>query len=200
MTTSGTRKRKIDEEQPESPESNSQRLENFQGFLMAYVQSRLPQGLRRNLGVSDVVQSVFCAAGQHKKDFGGSSENQFRGWLKAIAERKIIDGLRRHRKRNCPPRRREAEEFGWTEQQAEPIPLDNRTPSRQISVTEEARLLLEAIEQLPGEIQRIVTLRHVGQLTFEQIAAEVQLPVTTCRRRWLEGLQILSGKLATILR
>lgn len=167
---------------------------SFEWFLRRYVESRLPASLRRNLGVSDIVQSVFCIVAPRRFQFRGSSELEFRGWLVRIAERKILDGLRRYRQRSCPPRLRHLFAYQGDEL------VDGRTPRAQVTLAEEAQLLLNAIAQLPPDVRAIVLLRHVQAKTFEEISAELKVPVTTCRRRWFEGLQQIERQLGDLLR
>jgi RNA polymerase sigma factor (sigma-70 family) len=184
----------------ESPRSNRSEplgdkdVYSFEWFLRRYVESRLPKSLRRNLGVSDIIQSIFCLVAPRLSQFRGSSELEFRGWLIRIAERKIIDGLRRYRQRACPPR---LQSMFVSQGHA---PVDERTPRSQVALAEEARLLLDAIAQLPPDVRAIVLLRHLHAKTFAEIATELSVPVTTCRRRWLEGLHRIERQLGDLLR
>ncbi|MEM6691113.1 MAG: sigma-70 family RNA polymerase sigma factor [Planctomycetota bacterium] len=161
----------------------------FEYLLRAFVRSRLPASLHRYIGVSDILQSVMLVAMQQRQQFQGNELTQYRGWLLRIAERKIIDKIRRFRLRECPSDLQA--DFARI---ATPI-VDQRDPSQGVSDAEEATLLLEAIEKLPDEIQRIIAMRNVESKTFNQIADELDLPLTTCRRRWCEGLEMLGSLL-----
>jgi RNA polymerase sigma factor (sigma-70 family) len=174
--------------------ANAPCVYSFEWFLRRYVESRFPASLRRHLGVSDIVQSVFCIVAPRLHQFRGSTELEFRGWLIRIAERKILDGLRRYRQRTCPPRMRSL----FLTQSDDP--LDERTPRTQVAIAEEARLLLDAIARLPPDVRAIVMYRHVKGKTFDEISAELSIPVTTCRRRWFEGLQQIESHLGDALR
>lgn len=167
---------------------------SYEWFLRAYVESRFPKSLRRHLGVSDIVQSIFCVVAPRMHQFRGTSDLEFRGWLMRIAERKILDGLRRYRQRTVPPRMRSL----FPVQSGDP--LDERTPRTQLALAEEARLLLAAIAKLPSDVRAIVMHRHVRGKTFEEISVELSIPITTCRRRWLEGLQQIERQLGDVLR
>ena len=167
---------------------------SFEWFLRQYVGSRFPAALKRHVSVSDIVQSIFCLVVPKMHQYRGSSEIEFRGWLMRIAERKILDSLRRYRQRECPSGLRGQFITDGRE------PLEERTPGTQIATTEETRLLLNAIAQLPSDIRAIVTLRHLHQKTFGEISAELAMPITTCRRRWIEGLKQLEIELGETLR
>lgn len=169
--------------------SSSSQLPDYHDFLLNYVESRMPKRLRRHVGVSDIVQSVFCVAGIKLTQFRGSTDLEFRGWLIRIAERKMLDAMRRHRQRELPP-------------EVQPIvsviaedSVDPLTPDELVSDHERVTALVEAIERLPGELRSVFVARHVRGLTFEEAASELSLAVSTCRRRWLEGLEHLSIQL-----
>jgi RNA polymerase sigma factor (sigma-70 family) len=168
-------------------------IEDFEQFLRDYVRSRLPAGLRRHAGTSDVVQSVLCAATREFSTFRGSTKTQFRGWLLRIAHHKMVDKLRKYRRRRCTSKALNPYTLAFSDW------IDHRTPDTQLTVAEEAQLLLDAIETLPRELRRIVVLRHQQCMTFEAVAEELSMSVTTCRRRWLEALEILRCDLEGLL-
>jgi RNA polymerase sigma factor (sigma-70 family) len=73
--------------------------------------------------------------------------------------------------------------------------VDDETPSRRISVEEDATALIRAIELLPADMRQLVLMRYSRGLTFEQIGLELKTPVTTCRRRWLAACKLLQKQL-----
>jgi RNA polymerase sigma factor (sigma-70 family) len=167
------------------------RVEACEQFLLSYVKTRLPSELRRHVGVSDIVQSVLLVASRQYSGFRGTTDAEFRAWICRIAQNKIIDGIRRYRARKAFSRSH-AQAYGWEV-------ADSDTPSACLSLQEEARQLIVAIGQLPDDVRRIVGLRYAEGRTFEQIAQELHLPVTTCRRRWLEGCEQLRLQLQTLV-
>ncbi len=110
-----------------------------------------------------------------------------------IAQRKILDGLRRYRTRTCPPEVAHARDSEQRDQ------FDTQRPSVQARQHEEFTLLMNAVADLPPDIRDIITLRHMQGLTFEAISEQLDIPVTTCRRRWTDGLQLLEVRLRSIL-
>lgn len=166
--------------------------EGLHEVVTAYVESKLPRQLRRFLGVSDVVQSVFCAAQSARGQFRGVTPAEYRGWLIRIARNKIIDALRRHQKRSMPPE---------VHHQLTAFTVDEpilRTPETHVSLTEQAHRLMEAMGSLPDEIRRVMLLRYTQQLAFDRIGLELGMCETTVRRRWFEGLEILGDQLKDV--
>jgi len=162
--------------------------------LMMYVESRLPHVLRAQMGVSDVVQSVYRVAEDRSEQFRGESSKEYRGWLIRIAERKITDAMRRFRRRSCPlGGERDAGAVGVRD-------VDFETPEAQMLLAEQSRLLMEAIAGLPSELRVIVMLRYTSEFTFAEIAEQMELSESTCQRRWFEGVRLLSDRLSEVLR
>lgn len=162
-----------------------------QDFLIQFVQAAMPRSLQRYLGASDIVQSVVCRIEQHREEFRGQSSEQFRAWVLRIARNRIIDGLRRFRLKGSTAMASASKE--WQER----IDGVDRAagPLETMLTHERAEALLEALQTLPQDIQRIVILRYSKEYTFEQIALEMKVPVTTCRRRWEYGCELLGEKL-----
>ncbi len=163
--------------------------EGFQHVLNAYVESRLPRRVRRFVGASDVVQSVYRIAYAQAGQFAGTTPVEYRGWLLRIAENKIIDSLRRYRNRTLPPKVR-GQVSALTA--SEPI---LRTPESWVSLTEQAHLLLRSISALPEDVRQVIMLRYTREMSFDEIAESLCMSETTVRRRWYEGLERLESHL-----
>jgi RNA polymerase sigma factor (sigma-70 family) len=158
-------------------------------FLVHFVQTAMPNSLQRYLGASDIVQSVICQVHQSREEFRGQSLEQYRAWVLRIARHRIIDGLRRFRlqaSKSSSPRRLQ-DRFCEIDSSAGPL--------EGLVSHERAEKLLDALEALPSDIQRIVILRYSKEHTFDQIATELHIPVTTCRRRWEQGCKLLGERL-----
>jgi RNA polymerase sigma factor (sigma-70 family) len=164
-------------------------------FLVEFVRRTMPATLRRFVGASDIVQSIWLKVNQNRTKFENLDELQFRSSVVCIASRKIVDRLRsfhlteRTRQRSMhlvPAHSRNCEVA------AEPEPL-------QLALLhEQADRLIGAIAKLPLETQQIMTLRYSDGLTFQQIAVQLNIPVSTCRRRWQEGCELLRKLLADV--
>lgn len=169
-------------------------LDDCQAFLLAFVNSRLPLRLRRYLGASDIVQSVLITADKCQTQFRGATEAEFQAWLIKIAQGKIVDGMRKYRSRNiCLPENWFSSCISGKTREH----LD--TPSTEVVMNEQAAELLCAIEQLPADVRQVISYRYVDAMTFDQIGERMNLPVSTCRRRWLEGCQLLKQRLSHTL-
>ena len=184
----------VDVVEPESHWDEARRVAELgksHDFLLAFVNAKLPSQLRRHLGASDIVQSVLFIVNRQHGTFRGDSEEAFRAWILQIARHKIIDGIRRFRSRSGRP----PGDVGPSQSSV----IDEETPSVCLSLAEDARILISAVNELPSIVREIVTLRYAQNLTFEQIGAQLQLPVSTCRRHWLKGCEDLKKRLGNLL-
>lgn len=168
-------------------------LSSCHDFLLAFVNSKLPSRVRRHVGASDIVQSVLFIVSQKHTTFRGDSEAEFRAWIFQIARRKIIDGIRRFRSRSTTIH--PSSDFGLMHSAA----FDDESPSECLSLEEDARVIIAAINGLPADVRQIVTLRYAQNLTFEQIGAQLNLPATTCRCEWMRGCEDLKQRLGGLL-
>ncbi len=167
---------------------------HYADFLRAFIDSNLPQQLRRFVGASDVLQDVLFAASNHSEAFHGKTSAEYHAWLRRIARNKILDHVRHYLK----PKSTGGEEashslfglgFGGT--------MD--TPSRNMMAEEVASRMLRGIENLPKLHREIVQRRYLDGWTFEQIATAANISITSCRRYWLEAIEILRREVGPAL-
>ncbi len=121
--------------------------------------------------------------------FQGCSEQELAAWLKAILRSRLVDGIRRHR---LAERRRVTREVPSTGSQ---LIDDNPTPSQVLATADQARELLQALQELPPELQQIVRLRYLEDQNFEAMAQILDLPLSTVWRRWMDALDKLKHRL-----
>lgn len=167
-------------------------LTSSDGFLADFVRRTMPESLRRYVGVSDLLQSVWLRVQNNQDKANELNDLQYRSWILRIARRKLVDCLRHYRltektRFHIPKRLPESSNFDAISPETSPVHL--------VSLHEEADRLLAALAALPSDIQQIVTLRYSENLTFPQIAQKLQVSTTTCRRRWLEGCEMLRNEL-----
>ena len=163
-------------------------------FLLRYVKARSPAELGRHLGASDIVQSVLFVVSRRQQVFRGTDRRGISppGCAESLKTRLLTASVGIERARPTPGAILSREVIGARGR----IPM---TPSGCVSLQEEARQLIYAIGQLPDDIRRVVNLRYAESWTFEQIADELQMPISTCRRRWFEGCERLRTQLQALV-
>ncbi len=135
----------------------------------------------------EITQSVFCTMAE--KIVGYTESGRFESWLFRIAINRLRDEMRR-RKRHARPV--EEEKLIGMAGVIE-VDTDRDNDQRQGN-----RALREAMSQLPEADQRIVYLRHYGDLSFKQIADILDQPLGTVLARQHRALKklrdLLEGK------
>jgi len=164
-------------------------LEIFRPMLSRMATAKIDSGLRRRVSESDIVQQTMLTASTSIADFRGSTEVEFRNWLLRIFETRLADGFRRHR---IAERRR-------TSQELPEFPSDLVDPqdsaSAAVQAKEDSQRLLDAIFGLPASGREIVLLRYSAQMSFENIAEQLGIPLTTVWRHWSQAVDLLKVRL-----
>ncbi len=134
-------------------------------------------------GAEDLVQRTFLGALEGLESHRG--EGSFRGWLYGIARNQL---LRHWRERQRDQRL----DFGTVSL------ADLATPSRVLAGEQEQRLLLEALRELPLDLQIAVGLHYWEKLTGPELAQVLQIPEGTVRSRLRRGREALKERLEAL--
>jgi RNA polymerase sigma-70 factor (ECF subfamily) len=139
----------------------------------------------------EIVQDVFLAVWRRAETFD-PERGAFRPWLLQIAHHRIVNELRRRSRQpqlepdpeglrlvNLPDREPEPAEEAWRAQRSE--------------------ALQSAFEALTPAQRQALGLAFFEDLTHQQVAATLNLPLGTAKTRIRAGLQVLRGKLAPVV-
>ena len=154
------------------------------------VYSILWRMLRRAEDVEDVTQETFIRMFRALDRY--DVERPFSSWLFTIASRLAIDHIRRRR---VPTVSLSAVEPGsheeWTREVADPSPgPDDVTSHREEEVRTQA-----LIDSLPPHYRIVVLLRHQQDLSYEEIAEALQMPLGTVKARIHRARALLQKRL-----
>ncbi|MFB3072574.1 MAG: sigma-70 family RNA polymerase sigma factor, partial [bacterium] len=139
--------------------------------------------------VEDIAQEVFLKAFRSLKSFRGGSS--FYTWLYRITVNTALNALR------SQGRRQEAslEDLGGLEFLVDP----DAGPAEFAARRQLASRVREAIDQLDEQYRTIVYLRELEDLSYEEIAEVVELPVGTVKSRLFRARQHLKELLEDLL-
>ncbi len=147
--------------------------------------------------VEDIAQETFIRAYRALAQFRG--EAQFYTWLYRIAintAKKALMDLKRN-----PTVSENAYKSGDDD---ETSPLENEltsaeTPDAVLASKEIAQIINDAMDALPEELRRAITLREIEGLSYEEIAAAMECPVGTVRSRIFRAREAISAKVKPLL-
>jgi RNA polymerase sigma-70 factor, ECF subfamily len=150
-----------------------------QGYVLRLALSVLGPGFEAD--AEDVAQEVFVRVAARLRDFRGDS--RFRTWLHRLAVNLALDRRRRPR---------------WRKPHLDASVLDNRPcddrgsgPFDSAEAAERTRAVSECLEALPAGLRTVIHLRYWLDLTVEEIAEALQIPLGTVKSHLHRGRKLL---------
>ncbi|WP_425496136.1 RNA polymerase sigma factor, partial [Paraburkholderia solisilvae] len=139
----------------------------------------------------DIVQDAYMRAFRYFDMFHGDNA---RPWLLTIVRRTwYSEWQKREMSRHSVEFDENLDDAmfeGWSEPHADPETLMMRD--------QDARLVHEALEQLPAEYREVMVLRELEELSYREIATIADLPVGTVMSRLARGRRRLAAALASL--
>lgn len=179
-----------------SDEALGQALEAYRRYLLQIAQQQLDEGLRAKGGASDLVQETFLEAQRDFPQFRGSSEEEFRAWLRGLLLHRAANFRRQYRGLKRDAHREVGLQAGASsDDRAAALAANGLSPSGQTMALEEAQMLRRALEQLPEDYQKVLTLRYFEDRTFEEIGPLMQRTANAARLLWLRAIERLQDHL-----
>lgn len=125
----------------------------------------------------DLTQEAFLRAYAALSHF--DPQYRFGGWIARIASNLALN-FRRRRGRESFAGATIAEADAFFDRTPDD---DGASPERQAADHELAARLWQAVEALPDDYRVVVVLRHVVELSYDEIAATLELPMGTVKSR-----------------
>lgn len=146
--------------------------------------------VRNREEAEDLVQEAFLKAFRALASF--NEEFAFSTWLYKIAVNNCIDFLRKRRLQTYSyDKPIEAKDGKLRREYAD----SDLTPDKRLLSTEKTRIINQAIDELPEKYHVVIVLRHREELSYEDIAACLDLPLGTVKARIFRAREMLKRKL-----
>jgi RNA polymerase sigma factor (sigma-70 family) len=150
---------------------------------------RLAEHSLDRAAAEEIVQEVFLAVWRSARTFD-PQQGPFRPWLFQLAHWKILNELRRRRRRPAEERAGDEEDVFARLADGEPGPEEHAWQR------EHGRIVQSALESLPARQRQALTLAFLEGMTHEQVAHALDVPLGTAKTRIRSGLQLLRTNLA----
>lgn len=139
---------------------------------------------------ADMAQEAFLRIYQmlHRYD----PEKKFFSWMYRVAQNTCLNALNR-RPSNVVPVERAEEYFSDT------TAGETAEPEKDYLNREIRRNIDRAIAELPDNYRDIIYLRYIEDLSYQQIADTLSLPVSTIETRLFRGKKLLQQKLVSLM-
>lgn len=136
--------------------------------------------------VDDLVQETFIKAFQSLSSY--STQYAFSTWLYKIAKNHTIDHLRRRKIKTISIDQPVQTKDGEMEME---IPDSEYRPDRHIIEDQRNILIQGAIASLPEKYHRVIVMRHQQDMSYEDIATELNLPLGTVKAHIFRAREML---------
>lgn len=156
-------------------------VERYQRLVFRIIWSRSGASTQ---DIEDLAQETFVKAWQHLDTYDPS--RPFKAWIARIAGNTAID---RHRAEIRTPRMSDLDDVAPVLASGEPGP-----PASAIGA-ETRRMLLSRLKELPEHYREVVVLRFVEDLSYDEIAEMLELPLGSVKTRIFRGRELLKQRL-----
>lgn len=182
-------------EQAQSGDSQAfgELCQRLRQFLLDTASHHLGHDLQSKLGASDIVQQSLLEVQRDIEKFCGSSETEFRAWVKQILKNNLIDVTRKYR--NTQSRDTSLEVGFDTLNDSAQISYRQRTASSLIRQREVDEELMRAVASLPEKNRKIIELRHRERMSHAEIARAMGMTEVAARKLWSRTVEELRNML-----
>jgi RNA polymerase sigma-70 factor (ECF subfamily) len=141
---------------------------------------------------SEAVQEAFLAAWQGLHTFRGDA--RFSTWLYRVVYHCCLRVLEQ--------RRRDSRDLDAATAQAEhrAVLESGQEIQSLVADRERQKTIQQAIQELPGKYRAVLILRHLQELTYEEIAQALSLPVGTIKTHLFRARNLLKERLQSLER
>jgi len=131
----------------------------------------------------DLAQEAFLRAYQRLNTF--DLERPFGPWMRRVAANLCLSRLQ-----TSPP-----PTFSLEDEHDEPAGIEHGDPEAALEQAERARAVREALLSLPPHYRAVIELRHFQDLSYDEIAAALRLPLSDVKSHLFRARKLLAQKL-----
>lgn len=113
----------------------------------------------------------------------------FSTWLFKIASNNCIDFIRRKRKMTLSLD--QTHEFEDGSEGSFSVPSGDLDPEEELIKQQKAQLMREVVEKLKPHYRKLITLRYFDELSYEELAVELNLPLGTVKAQLFRARELL---------
>ena len=174
-------------------------LLKYQPWLNVLARLEIDSRFAGKFSPSDVVQQTMLEAWRDWQDFRGDEEEQRRAWLRQILAHQLAH-LARHyagtQKRDVSREVPLQASLDQTSVRLDRLAaLDQPSPSGLLQAREQSLQLARLLDELPADYRQVIVLRHLEDLSHEQIAKRMNRSIGAVRMLWLRALMNLRTRM-----
>jgi RNA polymerase sigma-70 factor, ECF subfamily len=170
-------------------------LDHFRSFLRHLADDGLDRTLSSKVDDSDLVQETYFEAARDFSQFRGTTEVELRAWLRQIMNHALLNVARRYKSTQKRNTQREISLDALGSEAALAVTSlveSSATPHSRAASQESQEKLLTQIARLPENRRRVIGLRSLKRLSFQEVGAELGISSDAARKLWVRAIEDLS--------
>jgi len=180
-----------------SREALGQVLEACRAYLLRIANEGVPADVQAKGGASDLVQETFLEAHRDFARFQGNTEAELLAWLRCLLLNNVSNFARGYRATGKRQVGREVPLAGADSSMAGEAGFvaNTSSPSMEAMAHEQAEAVARALERLPEDYRRVITLRNQERREFDEIGPLMERSADAARRLWSRAIERLQHEL-----
>jgi RNA polymerase sigma-70 factor (ECF subfamily) len=171
-------------------------LERFRPYLLRIANHELDSALRPKVGPSDLVQQSLLEAQQGFTGFAGARPEDLMAWLRGILRHNLADvRTAYHEAAKRQLKQEELLDATNAGPLREKLVANTPSPLARVIADEDTQSVQRALDRLPEDYRRVLTLRHQGGRSFVQIGEVMGRSADAVRKLWFRAVELLRQEL-----
>lgn len=189
----------IDRAREGDEQARNELFSKCRGYLNVIAQSHMESWMATKVDTSDLIQQTMLEAHRGFEKFRGNSEGEWLAWLRQILQNNTVDVIRHYKgaaKRDVS-REQIASAMGGDDasrQYFDPE-LSAASPSGIVMQHEAELELAAAIDGLSEDYRRVIILRSLQKLSFDEVAARMDRSGPATQMLWARAIKQLEKNL-----
>lgn len=170
----------------------------YEPYLRMLARTQMRKAYQAKVGASDMVQQAMLQAVQGLEGFRGSTEAEFRGWLRQILARHLchLDRDLHRGKRDIRREQSMEQKLAQSSMRLEGLLAgDGPTPSQNVAFGENVLQVAEAVERLPDAQRDAVRLHYLDGLKLSEVATKMDKSTGAVAGLLHRGMKTLRAQL-----
>jgi RNA polymerase sigma-70 factor (ECF subfamily) len=174
-------------------------LARYQPWLHVLARLQIDSRFLAKFDASDIVQQALLEAHRALPQFRGQTEAELAAWLRQILAHVLAHEIRRYQgtgQRDLAHEVSLEQALAESSQRlGEALAASGSSPSQQAARHEQEIQLAEVLARLPADYREVIILRHLHDLSHEEIAARMGRSPGAVRMLWVRALSLLRQEL-----